>query len=151
MAVTGAATAAASMWGTASTGRIMGWPGINPNDLVWNGTFAAVAGRFLALPLTLVGSALFFPPTAKTFELSGTTLGFLILVGVFNAAGSLGHRYSLFVTSSLSVQRVMFFSPVFQMLWIWLFADVSIANPQALLIGAGIVLVSNLGWHSKNM
>lgn len=151
VAVTGAATAAGSMWGTASTGRIMGWPDRNPNDLVWNATFTAVAGRFLALPLTLVGSVLFFPPTAKTFELTGTTLGFLILVGVFNAAGSLGHRYSLFVTSSLSVQRVMFFSPVFQMLWIWLFADVAIANPHALLIGAGIVLVSNLGWQSKTM
>ena len=151
VAVTGAVTAAGSMWGTASTGRIMGWPGTNPHDLVWNSTFAAVAGRFLALPLVLVGSVLFFPPTDRNFELTGTTLGFLTLVGVFNAAGSLGHRYSLFVTSSLSVQRVMFFSPVFQMLWIWLFADVSIANAQALVIGAGIVLVSNLGWHSKTM
>ena len=43
----------------------------------------------------------------------------------------------------------MFFSPVLQMLWIWLFADVSIANPPALLIGAGIVLLSNLGWQSR--
>ena len=151
VAVTGAATAAGSMWGTASTGRIMGWPDNNPNDLVWNGTFSAVAGRFLALPLTLVGSVMFFPPTERTFELTGATLGFLSLVGVFNAAGSLGHRYSLYVTSSLSVQRVMFFSPVFQMLWIWLFADVSIANPQALLIGTGIVLLANLGWQGKTM
>ncbi len=149
VAVAGAATAAASMWGTVSTGRIMGWPGSNPNDLVWNATFSAVAGRFLALPLTLAASALFFPPTDKSFELTGTTLGFLSLVGAFNAAGALSHRYSLYVTSSLSVQRIMFFSPVLQMLWIWLFADVSIANPVALLVGTGIVLLSNLGWQSE--
>ncbi len=151
VAVAGAGTAAGSMWGTVSTGRIMGWPGIDPNELVWNATFSAVAGRFLSLPLTLAASALFFPPTDRSFELTGTTLGFLSLLGVFNAAGAFSHRYSLYVTSSLSVQRIMFFSPVLQMLWIWLFADVSIANPQALLIGAGIVLISNLGWQSKTM
>ena len=37
------------------------------------------------------------------------------------------------------------------MLWIWIFADVSIANPQALMIGAGIVLLSNLGSQTKTM
>ena len=68
---------------------------------------------------------------------------------MFNAVGALSHRYSLYVTSSLSVQRIMFFSPALQMLWLWIFADVSIANPQALLIGAGIVLVSNVGWQSN--
>ena len=151
VAVAGAATATGSLWGTVSTGRIMGWPGINPHDLVWNATFSAVAGRFLALPLTLAGSVLFFPPTDKSFDLTGTTLGFLGLVGAFNAAGALSHRYSLYVTSSLSVQRIMFFSPVLQMLWIWIFADVSIANPQALMIGAGIVLLSNLGSQTKTM
>ena len=151
VAVAGAGTAAASMWGTVSTGRIMGWPGSNPNDLVWNATFSAVAGRFLALPLTLGGSVLFFPPTDRSFELTATTLGFLSLVGAFNAAGALSHRYSLYITSSLSIQRIMFFSPVLQMLWIWAFAEVYIANPQALLIGAGIVLLSNLGWQSKAM
>ncbi len=151
MAVAGAGTAALSMWGTVSTGRIMGWPGSNPNDLVWNATFAAVAGRFLALPLTLAGSVLFFPPTDRTFELTGTTLGWLSLLGAFNAVGAFSHRYSLYVTSRLSVQRIMFFSPALQMLWIWLFADVTIANPQALLIGGGIVLLSNLGWQSKTL
>ena len=145
VAFAGAVTATGSLWGTISTGRIMAWPDDNPNDLVWNSTFAAVAGRTLALPLTLAGSLLFFPPTENSFDLTWTTLGFLSLIGAFNAAGALSHRYSLYVTSSLGVQRIMFFSPVLQMLWIWIFADVSIANPQALLIGAGIVLLSNVG------
>ena len=39
VAVAGAATATGSLWGTVSTGRIMGWPGSNPHDLVWNATF----------------------------------------------------------------------------------------------------------------
>ena len=150
VALVGAATATGSLWGTVSTGRLMGWPGGNPHDLVWNSTFSAVAGRLGALPLTLLGSVLFFPPTGNSFDLTWTTVGLLSLTGVFNAVGALSHRYSLFVTSSLSVQRIMFFSPVLQMLWLWIFADVSIANPQALLIGAGIVLLSNVGWQTKS-
>ena len=150
IALAGAATAAGSLWGTVSTGRLMAWPGGNPHDLTWNATFSAVTGRILALPLTLAGSMLFFPPTENTFEFDWTTMGLLTLLGVFNAAGALSHRYSLYVTSSLAVQRIMFFSPVLQMLWIWLFADVSIANPRALLIGAGIVLLSNLGWQNRS-
>ena len=149
LAFGGAATAVGSLWGTISTGRLMGWPGGTSHDLVWNATFSAVAGRILALPLTLLGSILFFPPTDNNFDLTWTMLGLLGLMGVSNAVGALGYRYSLFVTSSLSVQRIMFFHPTLQMLWIWLFADVSIANPQALLIGAGIVLLSNVGWQNK--
>ncbi len=150
VALVGAATAAGSLWGTVSVGRIMGWPGGNPHDLVWNATFAAVIGRIFALPLTLLGSVLFFPPTETSFDLHWTTVGLLSLLGAFNAAGALSHRYSLYVTSSLAVQRIMFFSPVLQMLWIWLFADVSIANHWALVVGAGIVLLSNLGWQSQS-
>ena len=149
VALVGAATATGSLWGTVSTGRLMGWPGGNPHDLVWNATFSAVAGRVLAFPLTLAGSILFFPPTDNSFDLTWTTVGFLSLIGAFNAIGALSHRYSLYVTSSLNVQRIMFFSPVLQMLWLWIFADVSIANPQALLIGAAIVLLSNVGWQTK--
>jgi len=150
LAFGGAATAVGSLWGTVSTGRLMGWPGGTSHDLVWNATFSAVAGRILALPLALVGSLLFFPPTGNNFDFTWGALGLLTLMGVSNAVGALGYRYSLFVTSSLSVQRIMFFNPVLQMLWIWLFADVSIANPQALLIGSGIVLISNLGWQTKS-
>ena len=150
VAFAGTATGVWSLWGTISLGRLMGWPGNNPNDLVWNSTFAAVAARVLALPLTLVGSVLFFPPTENSFDFTWTTFGFLILIGVFNMSGSLSYRYSMYVTSSLSVQRIMFFTPTLQMLWIWIFADVSIAHPQALLIGAGIVLLSNLGSQSKS-
>ena len=80
-----------------------------------------------------------------------TTLGFLSLIGVFNMAGAISHRYSLYVTSSLSVQRIMFFSPALQMLWLWIFADVSITKPQFLLVGAGIVLFSNLGSRTKSI
>ncbi len=149
IALVGTATATGSLWGTVSTGRLLGWPGGNPHELVWNATFAAVAGRLGALPLTLLGSVLFFPPTENTFDLTWTIIGLLTLTGVFNAVGALSHRYSLYVTSSLSVQRIMFFSPALQMLWLWIFADVSIANPQALLVGAGIVLVSNVGWQSN--
>ena len=149
LAFGGAATAVGSLWGTVSTGRLMGWPGGTSHDLVWNATFSAVVGRILALPLALAASFLFFPPTDNSFDLSWTTLGLLSLMGFGNAAGALGYRYSLFVTSSLSVQRIMFFNPALQMLWIWLFADVSIANPQALVIGAGIVLISNLGWQGN--
>ena len=115
----------------------MTWPGDDPNDLAWNSTYSAVAARVIGLPLTLLGSALFFPPTEKTFELSWATVGFLTLIGIFNAGGALSYRYSMYVTSSLSVQRIIFFTPVLQMLWIWLFAEVSIANPVALLIGTG--------------
>ncbi len=150
VAFAGTATGVWSLWGTISLGRLMGWPGNNPNDLVWNSTFAAVAARVLALPLTLVGSILFFPPTENRFDFTWTTFGFLILIGVFNMSGSLSYRYSMYVTSSLSVQRIMFFTPILQMLWIWIFADVSIAHPQALMIGAGIVLLSNLGAQSKS-
>lgn len=149
VALVGTATATGSLWGTVSTGRLLGWPGGDPHDLVWNATFAAVAGRLGALPLTLVGSVLFFPPTGNSFELTRTIVILLGLTGVFNAVGALSHRYSLYVTSSLSVQRTMFFSPVLQMLWLWIFADVSIANPQALLVGAGIVLLSNVGWQGE--
>ncbi len=151
VALAGVATATGSLWGTVSTGRIMGWPGSNAHDLVWNATFSAVAGRILALPLTLLGSVLFFPPSDNNFDLTWTTVGLLSLMGALNASGALSHRYSLYVTSSLSVQRIMFFSPVLQMLWIWMFADISIANPQALLVGAGIVLLSNFGWQSKRI
>ena len=42
----------------------------------------------------------------------------------------------------------MFLSPALQMLWLWTFADVSIANPQALLIGTGVVLLGNVGWQT---
>ena len=149
VAFVGTATATGSLWGTVSTGRLLGWPGGDPHDLVWNATFAAVAGRLGALPLTLLGSVLFFPPTGNSFDLTWTIVGLLGLTGVFNAVGALSHRYSLYVTSSLSVQRIMFFSPVLQMLWLWIFADVSIANPQALLIGAGVVLLSNVGWQAR--
>ncbi len=150
VALVGTATGVGSLWGTISLGRMMGWPHDHPNDLVWNSTFAAVVARFLALPLTLVGSALFFPPTDRAFDFDWATVGFLILIGIFNMAGSLSYRYSMYVTPSLAVQRVMFFTPVLQMLWIWLFAEVSIANPGALIIGAGIVLLSNLGWESDS-
>lgn len=150
VALVGTATATGSLWGTVSTGRLMGWPGGKPHDLVWNATFAAVAGRLGALPLTLLGSLLFFPPTGNSLDLSWTIVGLLSLTGVFNAIGALSHRYSLYVTSSLGVQRIMFFSPALQMLWLWIFADVSIANPQALLIGTGIVLLSNVGWQSQS-
>ena len=149
VALVGTATATGSLWGTVSTGRLMGWPRVNPHDLVWNATFSAVAGRIGALPLALLGSVLFFPPTDNSFDLTWTTVGLLSLTGVFNAVGALSHRYSLYVTSSLSVQRIMFFSPVLQMLWLWIFADVSIANPRALLTGAGILLLSNVGWQTK--
>ncbi len=149
IALIGTATATGSLWGTVSTGRLMGWPGRNPHDLVWNATFAAVAGRVGALPLTLLGSLLFFPPDGNGYHLTWTVVGLLSLTGVFNAVGALSHRYSLYVTSSLSVQRIMFFSPVLQMLWLWLFADVSIANPQGLLIGTAIVLLANVGWQAK--
>ncbi|MCY4368994.1 MAG: hypothetical protein OXF41_06140 [bacterium] len=148
VALVGTATATGSLWGTVSTGRLLGWPGGDPHDLVWNATFAAVAGRLGALPLTLLGSLLFFPPTGNSFELTWTIVGLLSLTGVFNAVGALSHRYSLYVTSRLSVQRIMFFSPALQMLWLWIFADVSIANPQALLVGAAIVLVANVGWQT---
>ena len=149
IALVGTATATGSLWGTVSTGRLLGWPSRNPHDLVWNATFAAVAGRIGALPLTLLGSIVFFPPTGNSFDLTWRIVGLLGITGVFNAVGALSHRYSLYVTSSLSVQRIMFFSPVLQMLWLWIFADVSIANPRALLIGAGIVLLSNVGWQTK--
>jgi hypothetical protein len=149
VAVAGVATATGSLWGTVSTGRIMAWPGGGSHDLVWNATFSAVAGRILALPLTLAGSVLFFPPTGAKFELTWTAVGLLSLMGALNATGSLSHRYSLYVTSSLSVQRIMFLSPALQMLWLWLFANVSIANPRTMLIGAGIVLLSNLGSQTK--
>ena len=151
LALGGAATAIGTFWGTISTGHLMGWPGGNSHDLVWNATLAAVAGRILALPLALVGSVFFFPPTERSFEFTWTLLGFLSLMGLSNALGALGYRYSLYVTSSLSVQRIMFFHPVLQMLWIWMFADVSIANPHALLIGAGIILLSNLGSQTKTI
>ena len=148
-----AATAAGigSFWGTISTGRLMAWPDDDHHDLVWTSSLSAVVGRTLALPLTLAGSALFFPPTENRFELTWTTLGFLSLIGVFNMAGAISHRYSLYVTSSLSVQRIMFFSPALQMLWLWIFADVSITKPQFLLVGAGIVLFSNLGSRTKSI
>ncbi len=147
VALVGTATGVASLWGTISLGRIMAWPEDGATDLTWNSTFAAVAARFLALPLTLAGSALFFPPTERSFELDWTVLGFFSLIGLFNMAGSLSYRFSMYVTSSLAVQRIMFFTPALQMLWIWLFVDVSIANPAALVIGTGIVLLSNLGWE----
>ncbi len=148
-----AATAAGigSFWGTISTGRLMAWPDDDHHDLVWTSSLSAVVGRTLALPLTLAGSALFFPPTENSFELTWTTLGFLSLIGAFNMAGAISHRYSLYVTSSLSVQRIMFFSPALQMLWLWMFADVSITKPQFLLVGAGIVLFSNLGSQTKSI
>jgi len=139
-----------SFWGTVSTGRLMTWPDDDPNDLAWASSLSAVVGRFYALPLTLLGSALFFPPTEDRFDFTWTTLGFLSLIGVFNMAGAVSHRYSLYVTSSLSVQRIMFFSPVLQMLWIWMFADVSIAKPQVLLLGTAIVLLSNLGYQTES-
>ena len=150
VALVGTATGVWSLWGTISVGRLMTWPGDDPNDLAWNSTFSAVAARIIGLPLTLLGSALFFPPTENTFELSWATVGFLTLIGVFNAAGALSYRYSMYVTSSLSVQRIIFFTPILQMFWIWVFAEVSISNPPALLIGAGIVLLSNLGSQSES-
>ncbi len=149
VAVVGTATGVWSLWGTISVGRLMTWPGDDPNDLAWNSTYSAVAARVIGLPLTLLGSALFFPPTEKTFELSWTTVGFLTLIGIFNAGGALSYRYSMYVTSSLSVQRIIFFTPVLQMLWIWMFTEVSIANPVALMIGTGIVLLSNLGSQTE--
>ena len=149
VALAGTAAASGGLWTTVSTGRLMTWPGDDPHDLVWNATFAAVAGRLGALPLTLLGSALFFPPGGN-FGLAWTTAGLLALAGAFDAVGSLAHRYSLYTTSSLSVQRVMFLSPALQMLWLWTFADVSIASPQALLVGTGIVLLANLGWQTTN-
>jgi len=149
VAVIGTATGVWSLWGTISVGRLMSWPDDDPNDLAWNSTYSAVAARVIGLPLTLLGSALFFPPTEKTFELSWSTVGFLTLIGIFNAGGALSYRYSMYVTSSLSVQRIIFFTPVLQMLWIWLFAEVSIANPVALLIGTGIVLLANLGSQAQ--
>ena len=139
-----------SFWGTVSTGRLMTWPDDDPNDLVWAASLSAVVGRFFALPLTLLGSVLFFPSTDDRFDLTWTTLGFLSVIGVFNMAGAVSHRYSLYVTSRLSVQRIMFFSPPLQMLWLWIFADVSIAKPQVLLIGTAIVLLSNLGYQTKS-
>lgn len=139
-----------SFWGTVSTGRLMTWPDGDPNNLVWASSLSAVVGRAFALPLTLVASVLFFPPTEDRFELNWTTLGFLTLIGVFNMAGAVSHRYSLYVTSSLSVQKIMFFSPALQMLWLWIFADVSIAKPQSLLIGTTIVLLSNLGYQTES-
>lgn len=139
-----------SFWGTVSTGRLMTWPDDDPNDLAWAATLSAVVGRFFALPLTLLGSVFFFPPTDDRFELTWPILGFLSLIGVFNMAGAVSHRYSLYVTSSLSVQRIMFFSPALQMLWLWMFADVSIAKPQVLLIGTAIVLLSNLTYHAES-
>ncbi len=150
LAFGGAATAVGSLWGTVSAGRLMAWPGGSAHDMVWNATLAAVGGRILAFPLALAGSILFFPPTDNNFDINWSTLGLLTLMGLSNAVGALGYRYSMYVTSSLSVQRIMFFNPVLQMFWIWLFADVSIANPVALLIGAGIVLLSNLGWQTKS-
>ena len=77
VAVVGTATGVWSLWGTVSVGRLMTWPGDDPNDLAWNSTYSAVAARVIGLPLTLLGSALFFPPTEKTFELSWATVGFL--------------------------------------------------------------------------
>ena len=145
------ATAVGSFWGTISLGRLMAWPSTDPNDLVWHSSFSGVVGRFLALPLTLGGSVLFFPPTENSFDLFWSTLGLLALTGAFNAVGASSHRFSFYVTTSLSVQRIMFFSPILQMLWIWLFAEVSIANPSALLIGAGLVLLSNLGTQAKTL
>ena len=68
LAFGGTVTACGSLWGTVSTGRLLGWPGGNPHDLVWNATFAAVAGRILALPLTLLGSIIFFPSSGDNFE-----------------------------------------------------------------------------------
>ena len=67
-----AATAAGigSFWGTISTGRLMAWPDDDHHDLVWTSSLSAVVGRTLALPLTLAGSALFFPPTENRFELT---------------------------------------------------------------------------------
>ena len=146
VALAGTAAASGGLWTTVSTGRLMAWPGDDPNDLVWNATFAAAAGRLGALPLTLLGSALFFP--SASVGLASTTAGLLALAGAVDAVGSLAHRYSLYTTSSLSVQRVMFLSPALQMLWLWTFADVSIANPQALLVGTGVVLLANLGWQT---
>ena len=138
-----------SFWGTVSTGRLMTWPDDDPNDLVWAASLSAVVGRFFALPLTLLGSVIFFPSTDDHFDLTWTTLGFLSVIGVFNMAGAVSHRYSLYVTSKLSVQRIMFFSPPLQMLWLWMFTDVSIAKPRFLLIGTAIVLLSNLGYQTK--
>ena len=149
VALAGTAAASGGLWTTVSTGRLMAWPSDDPHDLVWNATFAAVAGRLGALPLTLLGSALFFP-SAGGFGLAWTTAGPLALAGAFDAVASLAHRYSLYTTSSLSVQRVMFLSPALQMLWLWTFADVSIANPQALLVGTGVVLLGNVGWQTTH-
>ena len=140
-----------SFWGTVSTGRLMTWPDDDPNDLVWAASFSAVVGRFFALPLTLLGSVIFFPSTDERFDLTWTTFGLLSVIGVFNMAGAVSHRYSLYVTSRLSVQRIMFFSPPLQMLWLWIFANVSIAKPQVLLIGTAIVLLSNLGYHKESV
>ena len=68
VALVGTATGVWSLWGTISVGRLMTWPGDDPNDLAWNSTFSAVAARILGLPLTLLGSALFLPTHRKHFR-----------------------------------------------------------------------------------
>ena len=107
--------------------------------------FAAIASRALALPLALTGSFLFFPPTVQSFGFSWPLVGALGLVGLSNAVGAVGYRYSLYVTPSLGVQRIMLFTPVLQMLWLWVFTDVSIARPWALMLGAGVVILASSG------
>ena len=136
--------------GTVSTGRLMTWPDDDPNDLgVERFSFGCV-GTVHCPPPDASGKRSVLPPTEDRFDLTWTTLGFLSLIGVFNMAGAVSHRYSLYVTSSLSVQRIMFLSPPLQMLWLWMFADVSIAKPQILLMGTAIVLFANLGYQTES-
>ncbi len=151
VSLVGTLTAIGSLWGTVSTGRLLAWPADNAHDLVWNATFAAVAGRLLALPPTIVASIMFFDSSGNSFRLTGEVVVLLGVIGIFNALGALSHRYSLYVTPSLGVQRIMYLSPALQMLWLWMFANVSIANPPVLLLGSLVVLASTLGWQAQEL
>lgn len=107
----------------------------------------------------LVGGTLGVVPNAAVGLASGGILswqlvGPSLLVGLSFLPGTILSRKAILITPDLSIQALVYLSPLLAQGWLWIFTDVSVARFDVLLVGSAVVAGANMllatgGGHRK--
>ena len=72
-------------------------------------------------------------------------LTFALIGGIFgNALGNIAWRAANLMTTNLGINAISYATPIFSLIWLFLFAEVNISRVDFLIIGAAAIISTNL-------
>ena len=100
---------------------------------------ASVIANTVAIPLNLVASVVSDESLTANILLFGILWGFVI-----NATANVAWRYANLITDNLGINALSYATPIISLVWLFLFAQVSVYRADYLIIGALAVASANL-------